>query len=110
MLYLSPCLFGLPLLAFAPAGSAGAAGGAIGLLLLLGVGIGAFMAQAFMALGYKSVPAGRGSIVFYLETALTVLLGALFAGEKFNLRFGAGLALILGGLALNHLRAPAGPK
>lgn len=106
MLYLSPCLFGLPLLAFAPAGSAGAAaaGGAIGLLLLLGVGIGAFLAQAFMALGYKSVPAGRGSIVFYLETALTVLLGALFAGEKFNLRFGGGLALILGGLAMNHVR------
>jgi drug/metabolite transporter (DMT)-like permease len=31
-------------------------------------------------------------------------LGALFAGEKFNLRFGLGLALILGGLALNHVR------
>jgi drug/metabolite transporter (DMT)-like permease len=106
MLYLSPCLLGLPLFAFVPAGGAasGAAGGTIGILLLAGVGVGAFMAQAFMALGYRSVPAGRGSVVFYFETALTILLGVLFAGEKFNLRFGAGLAFILGGLALNHLR------
>jgi drug/metabolite transporter (DMT)-like permease len=50
------------------------------------------------------VQAGKGSIVFYLETVLTVLLGALFAGERFNLRFGLGLAMILGGLALNHAR------
>lgn len=112
MLYLSPCLLGLPFFAFVPAGalaSGSAAGGAVAILLLVGVGVGAFLAQAFMALGYESVPAGRGSIVFYLETALTVLLGALFAGEKFNLRFGLGLALILGGLALNHLRRHAVP-
>ena len=105
MLYLSPCLLGLPLFAFAPAGGGSSGvGGAIGIFLLLGVGVMAFLAQAFMALGYRSVPAGRGSVVFYLETALTVLLGALFAAEKFNLRFGIGLALILGGLALNHVR------
>jgi drug/metabolite transporter (DMT)-like permease len=113
MLYLSPCLFGLPLFFFAPAGgSAGlSGGGAAGILFLLGVGVVAFFAQSLMAYGYRSVQAGRGSIVFYLETALTVLLGALFAGEKFNLRFGAGLALILGGLALNHLpsRSPNPP-
>ena len=107
MLYLGPCIFGLPLFAFVPAGGGSPdAGGAIGLLLLLGVGGMAFLAQAFMALGYRSVPAGRGSVVFYFETALTVLLGALFAGERFNLRFGLGLALILGGLALNHVRRP----
>jgi drug/metabolite transporter (DMT)-like permease len=63
-----------------------------------------------MALGYASVPAGRGSVVFYFETALTVLLGAFFAGEKFNLRFGLGLVLILGGLALNHLRRRPSPN
>lgn len=109
MLYLSPCLFGLPLFAFVPAAgwTAGAAsGGLLGLALLVGVGAVAFLAQAFMAYGYRSVQAGKGSVVFYLETALTVLLGALFAGERFNLRFAAGLTLILGGLALNHLRLP----
>jgi len=107
MLYLSPCLFGLPLFAFVPAGSAAAgaaSGGFVGLGLLVGVGIVAFLAQAFMAYGYRTVQAGKGSVVFYLETALAVLLGALFAGERFNLRFAAGLALILGGLALNHAR------
>jgi drug/metabolite transporter (DMT)-like permease len=106
MLYLSPCLLGLPLFLFASPGEGGglAGGGALGLLFLLGAGILAFLAQALMAYGYRSVQAGRGSVVFYLETLLTVLLGALFAGERFNLKFGAGLALILGGLALNHLR------
>ena len=47
MLYLSPCIFGLPLFAFVPAGSfAGAGGGAVGLILLLGVGVTVFFAQA----------------------------------------------------------------
>jgi drug/metabolite transporter (DMT)-like permease len=107
MLYLSPCLFGLPLFAFIPPGGGAAAGGYVGIALLLSVGVMAFLAQAMMARGYRSVPAGKGSVVFYLETALTVLLGALFAGERFNLRFALGLALILGGLALNHLRLPS---
>lgn len=112
MLYLSPCLFGLLLFAFVPAGEAAKALGGpgpeiVGVLLLAGVGVAAFLAQALMAYGYREVQAGKGSVVFYLETALTVLLGALLAGERFNLRFGAGLALILGGLALNHARLPA---
>jgi Predicted permeases len=107
MLYLSPCLFGLPLAAFVPASASLGSGGAIGILLVLGVAGIAFVAQALMAYGYKSVPAGRGSVVFYLETALTVLLGFVFAGEKFTWRFGIGLACILGGLALNHAKRVA---
>jgi drug/metabolite transporter (DMT)-like permease len=102
MLYLSPCLFGLPLAAFAPFPAS--SGGVVGILLLAGLGVAAFSAQALMAYGYREVPAGSGSVVFYLETVLTVLLGALFAGERFNLRFAGGLVLILGGLALNHAR------
>jgi len=102
MLYLSPCLFGMPLAAFTPIPAS--SGGAIGILLVVGVGVAAFAAQALMAYGYREVPAGSGSVVFYLETALTVLLGAAFAGERFNLRFAGGLVLILGGLALNHAR------
>lgn len=105
MLYFSPCLFGLPLFAFVPRGVE-AHGGIVGLALLVGVGVVAFAAQVLMAYGYREVPAGSGSVVFYLETVLTVLLGALFAGERFNLRFGLGLALILGGLVLNHARLP----
>jgi drug/metabolite transporter (DMT)-like permease len=102
IVYLSPCLFGLPILAFAPMPHA--AVGAVAILLLLGVGVGAFFAQALMSQGYKSVPAGRGSVVFYWETALTVVLGFLLAGEHFNLRFAGGLALILAGLWWNRER------
>ena len=76
----------------------------VGLLLLLGVGGGAFVGQALMASGYGSVPAGRGSVVFFWETTLTVLLGFLLAGERFNLRFAAGLVFILSGLWLNRVR------
>jgi drug/metabolite transporter (DMT)-like permease len=104
MLYLSPCLFGLPLIAFAPVQGGLASGGALGLLLLLAVGGGAFLAQALMAYGYREVSAGSGSVVFYLETAVTVVLGIAFAGEAFNLRCLAGLALIVAGLVFNQLR------
>lgn len=106
MLYLSPCLFGLPLFFFAgPGGGAElAVGGGAGILFLLGAGLLAFLAQALMALGYRSVQAGKGSVVFYLETVLTVILGLLFANETFNPRCIAGLALISGGLVLNQLR------
>lgn len=105
MLYLSPCVFGLPVLAFAPLPPGGiAAGGIAGVALLCSVGVLAFIAQSFMAYGYREVSAGAGSVVFYLETAVTVLLGALFAGEVFNLRFAAGLALIVAGLVFNQLR------
>jgi drug/metabolite transporter (DMT)-like permease len=102
MLYLGPCLFGLPLAAFAPLPSAPI--DAVGVVFIVGAGLGGFLAQALMAYGYREVPAGSGSVVFFLETALTVALGALFAGEHFNLRFVLGLLLILGGLALNHAR------
>ncbi|HTX71218.1 MAG TPA: DMT family transporter [Rectinemataceae bacterium] len=102
LIYLSPCLFGLPVLLFAQGPATTVT--PLSLLFLLGVGGGAFVAQALMAYGYRSVPAGRGSVVFYWETALTVLLGFLLAGERFNLRFGLGLAFILGGLWLNRER------
>lgn len=102
MLYLGPCLIGLPLAAFAPLPETPI--GPLGILFIVGAGIGAFLAQALMAYGYREVPAGSGSVVFFLETALTVALGALFAGEHFNLRFVLGLVLILGGLALNQVR------
>jgi len=103
VLYLSPCLFGLPLFLFAPPPSG--SGGTVGILLLVAVGGGALLAQALMASGYRTVPASKGSVVFYWETALTVLLGLLFAGERMNLRFVFGLCLILVGLWIN--RSPA---
>ena len=98
-----PCLFGLPLLALAPFPAS--PGGPLALACLLFVGIGSFAAQSFMAVGYRSVPAGRGSVIFYWETALTVLLGLLVAGETINLRFLLGLGVIVTGLWINRDRA-----
>lgn len=102
MIYLSPCLFGLPLLFFVRPEASAAASGIVGLLLLAAVGGGALIAQALMARGYKHVSAGAGSIVFYWETALTVILGILFAGEIMTARFAVGLALIFIGLRVNQ--------
>jgi len=104
MVYLSPCVFGLPLFAFAPAPAS--SGGLVGLLFLLAIGVLSFAAQAAMSYGYRTIPAAKGSVVFYLETALSVLLGALFTGERFTLRFVGGLALILFGLWLNGYSRP----
>jgi len=102
--YLSPCLLGLPLFVFASPGAnlAKASGDPAGLALLIAVGTLAVVAQALMVYGYREAPAGSGSVVFYWETALTVALGALFAGEEPNARFVAGLAVILLGLKFDR--------
>ena len=105
ILYLSPCVLGLGLFAFAPSPSS--TGGPVGLLLLFCVGAGAFLAQTLMAYGYKTVPANKGSISFYWEVALTVALGTIFAGETLNLLFLVGLCFILLGLWVNRSPAPA---
>lgn len=104
-IYLAPCVFGLVLFLVAPVPADPLSGGIVGLLLLLGVGAFSFLGQALMAYGYKEVSAGSGSIVFYWETALTIALGVLLAGERMNLAFFAGLALILAGLRLNQIRS-----
>jgi drug/metabolite transporter (DMT)-like permease len=99
-LYLSPCLFGLPVLAFGipQAGSFSP----IGIALAAAVGVLAFVAQALMARGYQEVSASSGSVVFYVETGLTVLLGVLVVGERPNAKFLAGLVLIAAGLLANR--------
>jgi drug/metabolite transporter (DMT)-like permease len=100
IIYLSPCLFGLPVLAFASLPEP--APGATAVAFLLAVGIGAFIAQALMTYGYRTVNASRGSIVFFAETGITVLLGTLFAGETVTPRFGIGLLLIFAGVWMNR--------
>ena len=106
LLYLSPSVFGLPILFFAPFPTA--VPGLLPILFLLGVGVLAFAAQALMALGYRTVSAAKGSVTFFLETGLTVILGLLFAGEHLTLGFALGLALIFAGLWWNRGR-PSGP-
>lgn len=101
-LYLSPSLFGLPLFLVAPVPSTASA--PFDIVFLLAVGGGAFVAQALMTTGYRTVPAGRGSVVFFAETGLTVLLGVILTGERFTLRFLVGLVMIVAGLWINGRR------
>ncbi|MEI6876828.1 MAG: DMT family transporter [Spirochaetota bacterium] len=105
LLYLSPSLFGLPILAFAAFPTSMPSFSPV--FFLASVAFGAFLAQILMARGYRNVGAGKGSVIFFLETGMTVLLGALFAGEALTLRFGLGLLLIFGGLYFN--RVPEAP-
>jgi len=102
VIYLSPCLFGLVLLP--------ATYGEFrkidlhGLVLLFLVGLLAFLAQSLMAYGYKEISASRGSVVFFLQTALAILF-SIFVDERLSARFFAGLGLIIVGLAMNNYRA-----
>lgn len=99
MVYLSPCLFGLPTLLMR-AGTQGPLD-PTGIVFALIVGLLAFIAQILMVSGYKTVPASRGSVVFYFETGLTMVFGILM-GERPNIQFFAGLALIACGLVTNQ--------
>lgn len=100
LLYLSPAILGLPVLLFAPVPQAFPGVAPLG--FLVGVGVGAFAAQALMARGYRSVSASKGSVTFFLETGLTVLLGALFVGETLSPLFALGLVFIFAGLWFNR--------
>lgn len=97
-LYLSPCLFGLPVSAALSYKSFVFLPGPLSFAALVGGVV--FLAQVLMTWGYKHVPVSRGSRVFYLETLLAVGMGALI-GERLKPAFFLGGVLILSGLALD---------
>lgn len=101
ILYLSPCLFGLTTLPFTfrEFGHINLHGFAF----LFAVALLSFLAQFLMAYGYKEISASKGSIVFYLQTALAIAF-SIFIDEKLTVRFFTGLGLILFGLAINNYR------
>lgn len=104
-LYLSPCLFGLPVAAAMALGkpvdpSAGA------VLLVVALGLVVFLAQVLMTWAYRFVSAARGSRVFYLETVFAVAMGG-FIGERLTAAFFAGAGLIMAGLWLDTRMAGA---
>jgi drug/metabolite transporter (DMT)-like permease len=101
VIYLSPCLFGLAMLPLKH-GELGKIN-AHGFILLFSIGLLTFLAQVLMAYGYKEISASKGSIVFYLETALAILF-SLLIGERLSSRFLAGLGLILIGLFINNYK------
>jgi drug/metabolite transporter (DMT)-like permease len=101
VIYLSPCLFGLAVLplAYREFGIINPRGFA----LLFLIGLLSFLGQFFMAYGYKEILASKGSIIFYLETALAIAF-SIFIDERLSARFFAGLGFIILGLILNNYR------
>ncbi len=70
------------------------------LLFLCLISIFSFIAQVLMTYGYKFISATKGSIIFFLQIILTILL-SFFIGEEFKLKFFIGIMLILLGLFIN---------
>ena len=101
-LYLSACMFGLPVAAALAAGSGGLPTRLplVPLLLSVLLGLVVFAAQILMTWAYKYVSAARGSRIFYLETVFAVGFGALI-GERLKPAFFLGAAIIMGALWLD---------
>jgi len=101
-LYLSACMFGLPVAAALAVGSGGipARLTLVPMLLSVLLGLVVFAAQILMTWAYKYVTAARGSRIFYLETVFAVGLGALI-GERLKPAFFLGAAIIMGALWLD---------
>lgn len=103
-LYLSPCIFGLPVvasLAWTTRGMPVTANPAA-IAMAAGLGVIVFGAQILMTWGYKYVNAASGSRIFYLEIVFAVFLGALI-GERLKPAFFAGAAVIFAGLSLDWI-------
>jgi drug/metabolite transporter (DMT)-like permease len=65
------------------------------------VGLLTVLAQFFMTSGYRCVNPTKGSVLNYLQIPLTILLGAFFTHDQFQLKFVIGMVLILVGLIVN---------
>lgn len=100
MIYLSPCLFGTIAIPFTFGEFTGIT--VNGFILLFLIGLLTFVAQVMMTYGYKEVPASKGSIIFYLETILTIFLSLLIVDEVITSRFIIGCMLVILGLVVNN--------
>jgi drug/metabolite transporter (DMT)-like permease len=75
---------------------------ASGFILLFLIGLLTFVAQILMTYGYKEVPASKGSMIFYLETILTIFLSLMIVDEIITTRFIIGCTLVILGLVINN--------
>ena len=100
MIYLSPCIFGMITLPFTFGEFTEITPN--GFIFLFLIGILTFVAQVMMAYGYKEVPASKGSIIFYLETILTIFLSLMIVDEIITTRFIIGCTLVILGLLINN--------
>ena len=100
MIYLSPCIFGMITIPFTFGEFTEIT--MKGFLLLFLIGLFTFVAQIMMTYGYKEVRASKGSIIFYLETILTIFLSLMIVDEIITARFIIGCTLVILGLVINN--------
>ncbi|HEY1407065.1 MAG TPA: DMT family transporter [Spirochaetota bacterium] len=101
LVYLSPCIIGAVMSAWA-APELVHPKGAHDLFFLFLVGLFAFAGQVVMSFGYRYVTPTQGSIVGTMEILFSVLLSNLFLHEEMTRRFFVGGAFILAGLVINQ--------
>lgn len=106
IIYLSPCLFGLSILPLTFREFVRI--DFHGFFLLLAVALLSFLAQSLSAYGYKAISASKGSVVFFLQTALAIVF-SIFIDEKLSARFFVGLGLIVVGLAIHNYKTIKSP-
>lgn len=101
-LYLSACMFGLPVAATLSLVSSGLPTRLepVPIMLSVVLGLVVFAAQILMTWAYKYVSAARGSRIFYLETVFAVGFGALI-GERLKPAFFLGAGIIMAALWLD---------
>lgn len=97
--YLSACLFGLPLCVSSAPEALHITPWSLGLLLIMAVCT--FIGQILASYGFKYTTATRGSIIGLAEIPLTIFC-SLFLGEEMRPRFVAGTIVILAGLLVNQ--------
>ena len=100
IIYLSPCIFGMLTMpcTFNEFGNITVNG----FILLFIISALTFVAQVMMTYGYKEVPASKGSIIFYLETIITIFLSLIIVDEVITVRFIIGSILVILGLIVNN--------
>jgi len=110
-LYLSPCIFGLPVVISLTlgTGSVPVAPHVASIAMAVGLGVIVFGAQVLMTWGYKYVNAASGSRIFYLEIIFAVILGALI-GERLKPAFFVGAGVIMAALSLDWFVILRGPR
>ncbi len=74
------------------------------LLLIVGVGVSAQLAQVFVTRGLHAVKAGRAMTVTYLQIVFAALWGWTFFGETVDFWSAIGGCLVVGGTLVAHSR------
>ena len=97
-IYFSQCAIGIWVVLF-PACKGDGAIGAMGAVLLVGIGVFATVGQLLMTEGYKYVPVRTGSLLCMLDPVLAFVAGVAIFDEAFSVRSVMGAVLVVSACA-----------